>query len=556
MRKAISYMRFSSRKQERGTSIERQTTSLDAYLARNPDIVLIDTFRDEGISGWKGKHATEGAMGRFIAMLDSGAIPTPVILIVEALDRFSREPAIDAYDRLSGLTKSGVTLVFLEENIELSRASLRDQPMLLFQIWGQMMAAHAFSQRKSEYARGGWNRSIRLAESEGKAIKGHLGPPWTDIDPKSQRYVIACPRTVAVVQQIYAWRIEGISDHGIAKLLNERGEPPVRAHVGPKHVRRGWYQSFIHRILIDRRVLGEGQFRGGPVIPSLYPQIIDHDTFDRAQAAKSPVPARLGLDSGAKAVANLFTGLAHCSCGGKMTMTRNRAGEKATRFLTCDSRRRRLHCESSGMTNYATLEEAVLDNLPNIPWESLIAAENPNDPIPGVEREIASVENDIVEFTRERDNAKRLMLRGEEYESEFEPIFIESRRKLTAATARLQGLQAQRARLISAAGQRPNLVRDAIEFRDAMNVVGPTERLVIREKLMNTLRQMIRSMVCDTTRREVEIVLSPIFALVILMPKLKVPTVVARIGKKGLTLPMPKPGEGGHRFLAHQILAA
>lgn len=557
MRNAISYMRFSSKRQEKGTSIKRQQDRLDAYLARNPDIVLTDSFRDEGMSGFTGKHATSGAMGRFLAMLDNKLIETPLILIVEALDRFSREPAIDAYDRLSDLTKRGVTLVFLEEGVELSRTSLKEQPMALFQVWGQMMGAHAFSKRKSEYARGGWNRSIRLAETEGLAIKGYNGPPWTVIDPKTKRYTIGCERTVETVQQIYAWRIEGISDHGMAKLLNERGVPPVRAHVGPNHVRRGWYQSSIHRILSDRRVLGEGQFRGGPVIPNLFPRIIEPETFERAQAAKSPVPVRLGSDQGSKSIANLFTGIAHCACcGGKMTMTRNRAGPTATRFLTCDSRKRSLPCEATGMINYPALEKAVLDHLPNLPWTSIVAAEYPNDPIPGIDREIESVEHAVVEHTRERDNAKRLMLKGEEYEADFEPVYLDSRRKVIVAEARLQALQAERTRMLSAAGERPNLVNNAIEYRDAMNAVSPTERIIIREKLIATLRQMIRGLDCDTVRREVTLALSPIFSLVVVMPIRREPIVVARIeGPTGaMTLPMPKPGEAGHRFIAHQII--
>ncbi len=571
MRNAISYMRFSSKRQEKGSSIDRQKERLDAYLAANPDVVLIDTFRDEGVSGFTGQHAKAGAMGRFMAMLANKRIPTPIILIVEALDRFSREPAIDAHDRLSELTKAGVTLIFLDEKVEISRASLRESPMVLFQIWGQMMANHAFSVRKSGFAKGGWNKSIHLAASERKAIRGYDGCPWTVIDPATGKYalgwkdektntvVLGEPPIVGIIRLIYRWRIEGVADHAIAKRLNERGAPLVRAHVGPQHKRRGWYQSTIHRILSDRRVLGEGQFRGEPVIPDLFPRIIDEDTFARAQAAKSPVPTRLGSDDGVSAIANLFTGFARCSCcGGNMVMTRNRGGAKATRYLTCDARKRRLDCTSTGMVNYSRLESVILEHLPLIPWETIVQADNPHDPLPEIEAQISTSEAQAVEIAHIRDNAKRLMLKGGDYEAEFEPIFQNSLNDLRSINAKLSGLKATRLRLIDTANQRPKLVRNAIEYRDTMNIVSPTEQIVIREKLASALRQIIMSMVCDTAGRQVRCRLSPSFAVVVVLPIRRPAVVVAEIyGPAGVkSLPMPKLGEAGHRFLTYQLAAA
>jgi hypothetical protein len=520
MRKAISYMRFSSKRQEKGSSIDRQREALDGYLALNPDVELIDTLKDEAISGWTGKHATVGAFGRFVALLERGKFPVPLLLLVESIDRFSRENAIDSFDRLSDLTRRGVTLIFLDmQGEEVSRESLKDKPHILYLVWARMMTAHDFSARRSQLVRGAWNRNIRLAETTGCAIKGYEGPPWCGIDPATNRYTVSCPQTVETIRQIFSWRLEGVSDHGIAKLLNERQTPVLRAHVGPEHERRGWYQSSIHRTLSDRRVIGEGQYRGGPVIEGYFPQIIDPDTFARAQAAKAPTPRRLGNDDGASAVANLFTGIATCSaCGGPMNMGRNRSGPTAIRYLQCGSRKRHFECTGKGMINYPVLEKAVLDNLPGVPWSEIVLAENPHDPLPALDTDIAHLEADIAKLEQERDNARRLMLEGEELEAEFRPILLARRRSVESAQTRLNKLQSDRVRLAANADRRPALVRNAIEYRDTMNLVGPAERIVIREKLADTLRAMIDKMTCDSDGKVVRIRLSPQFTIVVNMP--------------------------------------
>src|SRR5262245_37503899 len=108
---AYSYLRFSHPDQATGDSVRRQTKLRDAWLKRNPKVTL-DTslsLEDKGVSAFKGAHYQKDGkpddrhcLGRFLAMVKEGQIARGSYLIVESLDRLSREDAIDAQLLLLG----------------------------------------------------------------------------------------------------------------------------------------------------------------------------------------------------------------------------------------------------------------------------------------------------------------------------------------------------------------------------------------------------------------------------------------------------------------------
>jgi DNA invertase Pin-like site-specific DNA recombinase len=74
MRKAYSYQRFSSIKQKDGDSTKRQTDAAGNFCNQF-GLTLVDTFRDEGMSGFKGKNfSNESALSAFLKLVESGAV--------------------------------------------------------------------------------------------------------------------------------------------------------------------------------------------------------------------------------------------------------------------------------------------------------------------------------------------------------------------------------------------------------------------------------------------------------------------------------------------------
>src|SRR4051794_7179131 len=92
---AYSYIRFSSPQQAEGDSLRRQHELRDAWLKRSGarlDTSL--TLRDEGVSGFTGSHRTNPdrhALAAFLDLVKKGRIPQGSFLVVESLDRLSRE---------------------------------------------------------------------------------------------------------------------------------------------------------------------------------------------------------------------------------------------------------------------------------------------------------------------------------------------------------------------------------------------------------------------------------------------------------------------------------
>jgi DNA invertase Pin-like site-specific DNA recombinase len=108
--KAISYLRFSTPEQALGNSTERQIKAARNYCLRN-GLELDEnlSIADEGLSGYKGHNLKEGAdLGDFLNAVKADKIPTPVALIVENLDRLSRQGIDKTTELLKSLTAHGV----------------------------------------------------------------------------------------------------------------------------------------------------------------------------------------------------------------------------------------------------------------------------------------------------------------------------------------------------------------------------------------------------------------------------------------------------------------
>src|SRR5262245_59211221 len=115
---AYSYLRFSKPDQAEGDSLRRQTADEDGpadWCRRNN--VRLDTsitLRDCGKSAYTGAHRKNPdrhALAAFLKMVEDGKIPRGSYLIVENLDRLSREHIRPALTLLLNLIEAGVQIV-------------------------------------------------------------------------------------------------------------------------------------------------------------------------------------------------------------------------------------------------------------------------------------------------------------------------------------------------------------------------------------------------------------------------------------------------------------
>jgi Resolvase, N terminal domain len=86
-KKAYSYQRFSSAKQRHGDSVRRQAEAAERFCKEHY-LLLVDTFRDEGVSGFHGRNfSDESALSAFLKLVEKGTIEKGSVLVVENMDR-------------------------------------------------------------------------------------------------------------------------------------------------------------------------------------------------------------------------------------------------------------------------------------------------------------------------------------------------------------------------------------------------------------------------------------------------------------------------------------
>src|SRR5262245_22411447 len=114
---AFSYIRFSTRDQIRGGSLRRQWKAAKEWCEKNGgrlDESL--TFRDLGKSAYLGEHRKNPdrfALASFLKLVQDGRIARGSYLVVEALDRLTREHVRAALMLCLGLIEAGIRIVQL-----------------------------------------------------------------------------------------------------------------------------------------------------------------------------------------------------------------------------------------------------------------------------------------------------------------------------------------------------------------------------------------------------------------------------------------------------------
>lgn len=136
---AVPYIRFSSVEQGDGSSLDRQEDRVTQWLARNPAYTRYErTFSDLGISGYKGDHIKEGALGKLLVAVEQGYFPAGSVVLIEAIDRFSRLEPLETMRHLETVIKAGVEVITLKDGVRYDESSLKTQSLM-------GLAYHAFA---------------------------------------------------------------------------------------------------------------------------------------------------------------------------------------------------------------------------------------------------------------------------------------------------------------------------------------------------------------------------------------------------------------------------
>ena len=331
MPKAYSYIRFSRPEQLRGDSLRRQRDKAEEWAAKN-GLVIDESIADLGVSGFRGANRINGALGRFLDLVTQGRIEPGSVLIVESLDRISREAVRLVQPSFLALINAGIRVVTLTDGQEYSAERLDKEPMAMFGAVMVMIRANEESATKSIRVGEAWKRK----RTSGEVMSARV-PAWLEVKlVDGQRVIDKIEDRVRIVRLIFTLTVAGYGRRQIVQRL--RNEETFG------HGAR-WQPSYVAKILANRAVMGEHQpytrtpegkrVAAGNPRPDYFPAIVDEVTFLRANAAKE-ARATTGGKRG-EGVSNLLQGLARCGvCERRMTRENKGSGPKGGRpYLIC-----------------------------------------------------------------------------------------------------------------------------------------------------------------------------------------------------------------------------
>lgn len=321
---AISYLRFSSGPQEKGDSIERQKRTLAAAI-RDLGLILDRALEDRAKSASKGHHRTRGELGDLLQAIEEGAVPPQTMLVVEAVDRLTREGVLDVYPMLGTIIRNGIVLLICSDDYEYE---LYDEHAINGRggekLHSDIRAAYKYTKKLAQRAESAHQRRRERAARGEKVTPNGKPPGWiTRVQLGPRLYDHLLNAHAKTMQRIFEMAESGKSNRQIAAALNGESVPTMGDDESAV-----WMAPRIGKILRDDAVIGyytpmqweDGKRKSVGMPALIYPPAISLTLW---QSVQDILNQTKNVQRGAtgKAVPNLFSGRCFCrTCGSTLRL--------------------------------------------------------------------------------------------------------------------------------------------------------------------------------------------------------------------------------------------
>lgn len=440
--RAYSYIRMSTDTQLHGDSRRRQLELSQRYAEKH-GLELVEEFRleDIGVSAFRGANLSiDSSLGRFLQMVRKGEVPAGSYLLLESLDRLSRQDVFTSLSLFTDLIKAGIRIVTLADD-QLYTSEKTDFSQLVVSL-AIMSRAHEESQTKSRRLAEAWTNKRRTV-SDTKLTA--LSPSWLDLSADRRSFVVNEERS-AIVKSMFQDAAAGLGTFSIARRLNEAGVRPFGRS-------KGWQMSYVSKILTNRAVIGEYQPHtktGGRRVPvgepisDYFPAVVDEQLFLRVQAGRAQ--RRIGgAGRKGKLLSNLFSGLARCAyCGSRMHfINKGPSPKNGGTYLMCDNARRKVGCVSNAW-RYDQFEASFLTFVEEIDLQPLMHGDAETANRARLDQGIQALEGRLGRLEEERSRTFRLLMDQETTSDFVKKEFARYQREIEAASAERASLLAER----------------------------------------------------------------------------------------------------------------
>lgn len=400
--KLYSYVRFSSVKQREGNSLERQQDTALKIAARYNLELDTTAFHDLGMSAFKGKNAHEGKLSEFIKQIGA-KVPVGSWLVVENLDRISRDDAWSALDIFKNILSKGIVVVTGMDEKVYKYADVKNNPTDLIISLLMFTRAHDESLTKKNRVEAQARSLIRhnLTREPGtpaKAIESVGQNVWW-VDTKSG-YVTPHPIYFTAAQKIIELKQNGETLIGIQRYLNEHYPAPKKrvykdqtgqaltpkTELWGKHLIRTFLNPTIHgqkTFTLDKRdesgaiiydFESDEPLKETFIIPDYYPALmseVDYLTLSKLDRHRAITRSSSKYPAGnPEPEIPLLSGLGILFCGkcGSF-MFKSGSSENKYRYICGSKIVQGKPCGKKGFTSYQ-LEHTVLQLIADHVWNN------------------------------------------------------------------------------------------------------------------------------------------------------------------------------------------
>ncbi|WP_375750031.1 recombinase family protein [Vibrio sp. HN007] len=406
-----SYRRFSNMRQEKGRSLARQK-KLTEEIAEKFDLPINEDFvmTDKGLSAFHGHHKSKGALGIFLEAVENKVIKPGSVLIVESLDRLSREQPYVAQATLAALVDADIKVVTAADEQVYSKETIAKDPFsTMLQSLLLMIQAHKESLIKTEKSVDFIHAEILKHESGVVADVAGSIPFWISRKPSPHKKIKTGfqlnqhEETIRLLVDMYY-----IQGKGLRTISRELYSLGIKAPKGGDV----WGVSTLSSIFCNAALCGRHKFKleylkdgkkqkEAYTLESYYPEIMSTDDFESMQAIKK---RRSGAHKGDKSnkggLVYLLTDYGEKSfcakCGSSVGSQPQKQKYRIRRRLHCSKHKETENCCKSIVQDY--IEDAFLVSVArHIDYNLINTQVKPEDIIKNSQR-LEDIEIEINNF--------------------------------------------------------------------------------------------------------------------------------------------------------------
>ena len=441
-------VRFSSVKQQEGTSEARQVANIESIIQKYWPGIKPNWLRDLATSAFKYSAKTglphcldeDKELGKYVARARRGGVPAGTLMIVDNLDRFSRAKIDDSFDAGMTLLRHGITILVLHPRPLLLRPEDRNNPEKRDAFESELNRAHNESATRSKYVLSSVEERIKAALAGEQVSFGGYVPNWVQWNTQLERYV-PNEKLFPIIERICNEAARHKVLFQIIQDLNDEHQPTLQNA-------KCWQPCTLYDVLRNEALLGTLIIKGVRIENYLPPVIKDKSKWDAIQARLGIKQKKGGGGKANSLIQSLFPGRVFCYHCGLPMRSSSHPGYFESRIYICTGHRD--HCTKTGtvcdQTRNIMIKAIELDLfgmiLTKLPSEIL-------DPNRDVERRAQQTE-----IQAQIGRLEKQLRKAEQYhiENDDESRDAELKKRADDINAEIKGLRARIAELAAEIG--------------------------------------------------------------------------------------------------------